>query len=104
MSPFTYMLIRLSKLPALTVSAIRGRVRGAGSEFVLATDIRFASLERAVLGQFEITGGGHPGRWRRRAAAAPGGAGAGAGTRHPARPVLRRAGHSRGAGVGEAGV
>jgi enoyl-CoA hydratase/carnithine racemase len=51
----------LSKLPALTVSAIRGRVRGAGSEFVLATDIRFASRERAVLGQFEITAGAIPG-------------------------------------------
>ncbi|WP_327236724.1 enoyl-CoA hydratase/isomerase family protein [Streptomyces sp. NBC_01317] len=61
MSPFTDVLIRLSRLPALTVSAIRGRVRGAGSEFVLATDIRFASLERAVLGQFEITGGAIPG-------------------------------------------
>ena len=27
---------------------------GAGSEFILATDIRFASRERAVLGQFEV--------------------------------------------------
>jgi enoyl-CoA hydratase/carnithine racemase len=33
---------------------MRGRARGAGSEFALATDIRFASRERAVLGQFEI--------------------------------------------------
>jgi enoyl-CoA hydratase/carnithine racemase len=38
----------------VTISAIRGRARGAGSEFVLATDIRFASRERAVLGQFEV--------------------------------------------------
>jgi len=44
----------LSKSPAVTISAIRGRARGAGSEFALATDIRFASRERAVLGQFEI--------------------------------------------------
>jgi enoyl-CoA hydratase/carnithine racemase len=47
-------LIRLSKSPAVTISAIRGRARGAGSELVLATDIRFASRERAVIGQFEV--------------------------------------------------
>lgn len=65
--PYSDVLIRLSKLPVITVSAIRGRVRGAGSEFVLATDIRFASRERAVLGQFELAtgvvpGGGAPAR------------------------------------------
>jgi len=41
--PFTDLHIRLSKSPAVTISAIRGRARGAGSEFALATDIRFAS-------------------------------------------------------------
>ena len=46
--PWIDVLLRLSRLPAVTISAIRGRVRGAGSEFVLACDIRFASLERAV--------------------------------------------------------
>jgi enoyl-CoA hydratase/carnithine racemase len=51
----------LSKSPAVTISAIRGRARGAGSEFALATDIRFASRERAVLGQFEIGVGAAPG-------------------------------------------
>lgn len=66
-SPYSDILIRLSRLPIITVSAIRGRVRGAGSEFVLATDIRFASRERAVLGQFEMAtgvlpGGGAPAR------------------------------------------
>lgn len=59
--PFTELHIRLSKSPAVTISAIRGRARGAGSEFVLATDIRFASRERAVLGQFEIGVGAAPG-------------------------------------------
>ncbi len=54
-------LIRLGKSPAVTVSAIRGGARGAGSEFVLATDVRFASRERAVLGQFEIGVGVIPG-------------------------------------------
>jgi enoyl-CoA hydratase/carnithine racemase len=59
--PFTELHIRLSKSPAVTISAIRGRARGAGSEFALATDIRFASRERAVLGQFEIGVGATPG-------------------------------------------
>jgi len=52
--PWIDVLVRLSKLPAVTISAIRGRARGAGSEFVLASDIRFASRERAVLGQMEV--------------------------------------------------
>src|SRR6195256_1236897 len=52
--PFTELHLRLSKSPAVTISAIRGRARGAGSEFALATDIRFASRERAVIGQFEV--------------------------------------------------
>jgi enoyl-CoA hydratase/carnithine racemase len=38
----------------VTISAIRGRARAAGSELALATDIRFASRERAVIGQFEV--------------------------------------------------
>ena len=48
------VLTRLSRSRAVTISALRGRARGAGSEFALATDIRFASRERAVLGQFEV--------------------------------------------------
>src|SRR5216683_2180578 len=51
---WTNVLIRLSRSRAVTISALRGRARGAGSEFALATDIRFASRERAVLGQFEV--------------------------------------------------
>ena len=45
----------------MTISAIRGRARGAGSEFALASDIRFASRERAVLGQPEVGFGAMPG-------------------------------------------
>jgi enoyl-CoA hydratase/carnithine racemase len=51
----------VSKLPAVTISAIRGIARAAGSELVLATDIRFASRERAVLGQIEVGFGAIPG-------------------------------------------
>jgi enoyl-CoA hydratase/carnithine racemase len=59
--------VRLSHVPAVTISAIRGIARGAGSEFVLATDLRFASLEKTVLGQMEVAftalpGGGAAGR------------------------------------------
>ncbi|WP_416263691.1 enoyl-CoA hydratase/isomerase family protein [Curtobacterium flaccumfaciens pv. flaccumfaciens] len=61
--PWVDILTRLSRLPLITVSAIRGRARGAGSEFALASDIRFASRERAILAQFEmgtgaVAGGG----------------------------------------------
>lgn len=52
--PWADFLIRLSKSPAITISAIRGRARAAGSEFALASDIRFASRERAIIGQFEV--------------------------------------------------
>ena len=45
----------------MTIAALRGRARGAGSEFALATDIRFASRERAVLGRFELGAGAVPG-------------------------------------------
>ncbi len=58
--PYIDNLVRLSKVPAVTISAIRGRVRGAGSEFVLATDIRFAG-DKAILGQFEVGIGSVPG-------------------------------------------
>ena len=58
--PYLDNFLRLSRLPAATISEIRGRARGAGSEFVLATDIRFAS-EKAVLGQFEVAVGAVPG-------------------------------------------
>ena len=59
--PWIDLVVRLSRLPAVTISAIRGRARGAGSELVLASDIRFASLERAVLGQMEVGLGAIPG-------------------------------------------
>jgi enoyl-CoA hydratase/carnithine racemase len=59
--PWLTTLARLNTLPAVTISSSRGRARGAGSEFVIATDLRFASREKAVLGQFEIGVGAIPG-------------------------------------------
>jgi enoyl-CoA hydratase/carnithine racemase len=55
------VLVRLSHIPAVTISAVRGIARGAGSEFALATDLRFASLEKAILGQMEVAFGALPG-------------------------------------------
>jgi enoyl-CoA hydratase/carnithine racemase len=60
LNPYLDNFVRLSKVPVATISAIRGRARGAGSEFVLATDIRFAS-DTAILGQFEVSVGVVPG-------------------------------------------
>jgi enoyl-CoA hydratase/carnithine racemase len=54
------LLVRLSRAPVVSIASIRGHVRGAGSEFVLACDLRFASLENTVLGQFEIGAGPVP--------------------------------------------
>jgi enoyl-CoA hydratase/carnithine racemase len=48
------LLVRLSLAPVVSIAAIRGRARGAGSEFVLACDLRFASRENTLLGQFEV--------------------------------------------------
>src|SRR5712671_6757286 len=53
--------IRLTKSPIVSIAKIRGRVRGVGSEFVLACDMRFASRENAVLAQVEVGSGVHPG-------------------------------------------
>ncbi|HEX9248811.1 MAG TPA: enoyl-CoA hydratase/isomerase family protein, partial [Gemmatimonadaceae bacterium] len=53
--------IRLTKSPVVSIAKIRGRVRGVGSEFVLACDMRFASRENAVLAQVEVGAGVHPG-------------------------------------------
>jgi enoyl-CoA hydratase/carnithine racemase len=55
------VLVRLSRAPAVSIAAIRGRARGAGSEFVLACDLRFASRENTLLGQFEVGVGVVPG-------------------------------------------
>jgi enoyl-CoA hydratase/carnithine racemase len=55
------MLARLSRVAAVTIASIRGRVRGSGSEFVLACDLRFASHEHALLAQFEVGTGVVPG-------------------------------------------
>ncbi|MDM0022305.1 enoyl-CoA hydratase/isomerase family protein [Variovorax saccharolyticus] len=55
------MLVRLSKAPVVSIALIRGRASGVGSELALASDMRFASREKALLSQFEIGAGFVPG-------------------------------------------
>jgi enoyl-CoA hydratase/carnithine racemase len=55
------LLVRLSRAPVVSIASIRGRCRAAGSEFVLACDLRFASRENTLLGQFEVGTGVVPG-------------------------------------------
>ena len=55
------VLVRLARAPVVSIASIRGRARGAGSEFVLACDLRFASRENTLLGQFEVGIGVIPG-------------------------------------------
>jgi enoyl-CoA hydratase/carnithine racemase len=53
--------VRITTSPVVSIAKIRGCVRGASSEFVLACDMRFASRENMRLGQPEVAVGLHPG-------------------------------------------
>jgi enoyl-CoA hydratase/carnithine racemase len=55
------MMARLSRAPVVSIASIRGRATGVGSELALAADMRFASLEKAVLSQWELGAGLVPG-------------------------------------------
>src|SRR5499426_4173563 len=52
---------RLSTSRLVTIAQIEGRVRGVGSEFALACDMRFAARESAIFSQFEPAFGVIPG-------------------------------------------
>jgi enoyl-CoA hydratase/carnithine racemase len=52
---------RLSQARPVTIAVVEGRARGAGAEFLYACDMRFASQERAVIGQPEAGVGTFPG-------------------------------------------
>ena len=62
--PSIALLFRhLGESRLVTIAQIEGRVRGAGSEFVLGCDMRFAARESAIFGQLEngvglVPGGG----------------------------------------------
>ena len=55
------LLVRLSRASVVSIASIRGCACGAGCEFALACDLRFASRENTLLGQFEVGMGAVPG-------------------------------------------
>lgn len=55
------LLRYLSASRLVSIAQIEGRVRGVGSEFILACDMRFAARESAIFGQFEPAFGVIPG-------------------------------------------
>ena len=61
LQPFPDMLARLSRAPVVSIVSIRGRATGCGSELSLASDMRFASREKAILSQWEVGAGLVPG-------------------------------------------
>jgi enoyl-CoA hydratase/carnithine racemase len=64
LQPLPDMLVRLSRAPVVSIASIRGRATGVGSELALASDIRFASREKAILSQWEVGAGLVPGGGR----------------------------------------
>jgi len=48
-------------MPKISIAKIEGRVRGGGSEFCLALDMRFGAIGKAILGQVEVPLGIIPG-------------------------------------------
>jgi enoyl-CoA hydratase/carnithine racemase len=48
------VLVRLTRAPFVSIALIRGRATGNGSELALACDMSFASVEKALLSQFEV--------------------------------------------------
>ena len=61
LQPLPDMFARISRAPAVSVALIRGRATGVGSELALASDMRFASREKAILSQWEVGAGLVPG-------------------------------------------
>ncbi|BBH69941.1 enoyl-CoA hydratase [Actinoplanes sp. OR16] len=58
---WTDAVVKLSTSPVISIAKIRGRARGGGDELLLACDLRYASRERAVVGQIEVGTGILPG-------------------------------------------
>jgi enoyl-CoA hydratase/carnithine racemase len=61
LKPLPDIFARLSRAPVVSIASIRGRATGVGSELALASDMRFASRERAILSQWEVGAGLVPG-------------------------------------------
>jgi enoyl-CoA hydratase/carnithine racemase len=48
------ILVRITRMPVVSIALIRGRATGNGSELALACDMSFASREKAILSQWEV--------------------------------------------------
>jgi enoyl-CoA hydratase/carnithine racemase len=48
------ILVRITRAPVVSIAKIRGRATGNGSEIALASDMTFASREKALLSQWEV--------------------------------------------------
>jgi len=48
------ILVRITRMPVVSIAVIRGRATGNGSELALACDMSFASREKAILSQWEV--------------------------------------------------
>src|ERR1700729_3837564 len=48
------ILVRITRAPVVSIALIRGRATGNGSEIALASDMSFASREKALLSQWEV--------------------------------------------------
>jgi len=55
----TYEAFR--RMPKVSIAKVEGRARGGGSEFLLALDMRFGAIGRAIVGQIELALGIIPG-------------------------------------------
>ena len=52
--PWPDILVRLTRLPVVSIAMIRGRATGNGSEIALACDMWFASREKTLISQWEV--------------------------------------------------
>ena len=55
--PWPDFLVRLARAPVASIALIRGRATGNGSELTLACDMSFASREKTILSQWEVSVG-----------------------------------------------
>ncbi|PTB63382.1 ClpP/crotonase [Trichoderma citrinoviride] len=60
-SDWANFALRLARVPVVSIAQVAGRVRGHGSEFILACDMRFGSIEKAIFAQPEAGAGVHCG-------------------------------------------
>jgi enoyl-CoA hydratase/carnithine racemase len=48
------ILVRITRMPVVSIALIRGRATGNGSEIALACDMSFASREKTLMSQWEV--------------------------------------------------